>query len=1016
MPPKTGMSFVLVQHLSPEHESMLPTLLQSSTQMPVVEATDGAPLLGDHVYVIPPNATLRVAAGHLALTRPAPARAFRRPIDTLFESLAADQGDHAVCIVLAGSGSDGTEGLKAVKEYGGLSLAQAEFDHQPLSGMPSSATQTGLVDYVLPIEGMPTRLIAYAHHLRSASRKRDTGTIAEAKHLALICRLLQDAVGHDFREYKRKTLMRRIQRRMQVLQVDSMRAYVERLRQDRAEIRLLFQDLLIGVTRFFRDPGSFDALADRVILPLLADKGSGDAVRVWVPGCATGQEAYSIAILLREAAEKAGVRPEFQVFATDIDEHAIAVARAARYPQAEAADIPAARFERWFTADGTHFAPVKQIREMCIFSTHSVIKDPPFSRLDLISCRNLLIYFDNALQDRVLRTFHYSLRPGGYLFLASSENAGRQAKLFAEIDVKNRLYQRRDAVTVVPGLGATHIAHTSIMAAAPSPSRHDRTLDDAVRTLMETQLPPFVVIDASHDVVRFSGQTERYLGPAPGTASLNLFSLLRSSLRSPARVVLSKARSTSRTARYDRVPLERDGVDQFVDLIAEPLPPYGDGNCILAFRDCTPAVAQSLPSRKGAKGSTKAIELELQETRRRLEEAIVQSETSNQELKSANEEYQSVNEELQSANEELETSKEELQSINEELQTVNAELLNKSNRLQEVNDDLRNLLDSTQIATLFLDRELRIRNFTPAMTNLLHLRESDQGRPVTDLVSRLDYDEMAADAITVQKELQVLEREVRIKDNSAWYMMRLRPYRTADNVIDGVVITCVDVTERKRAEDLRQHLMDELNHRVRNTLATVRAIVIRTLAKDVNAASVQALDARLLSLAQTHTLLANDQWSASSLRALLLQELAPFEQEGRQRFVLEGPEVAMNPAASLSLGMAFHELATNAAKYGALSNAGGQVRVTWKISPEPAPGALLLEWKETGGPTVVSTERRGFGSTVIERGVSYELHGKVEFDLAPAGLVVGINLPLDKVMPTEKSPTLVAHRAPIQGA
>ena len=451
-----------------------------------------------------------------------------------------------------------------------------------------------------------------------------------------------------------------------------------------------------------------------------------------------------------------------------------------------------------------------------------------------------------------------------------------------------------------------------VATAAASSGATEKPLDVAIRTLVEKRLPAFVVVDGNNDIVRFSGATDRFLGPTPGAASLNLFSLLRRGLRSPARAVLSKARATEKEAKYPRAPLDVDGPPQVVDLCAEALPPARDGMCILMFVERAPDIVVTRDGGSRPRASAKSIDRELEEMRGRMEAAVDQFENSNQELKSANEEYQAVNEELQSTNEELETSKEELQSVNEELQTVNAEMISKSNRLQEVNDDLRNLLDSTQIATLFLDRQLRIRNFTPAMTTLLHLRESDQGRPVTDLVNRLAYDEMAADAAKVQKQLQVVEREVRVKDADTWFLVRLRPYQTADNIIDGVVITCVDITERKRAADLRQHLIDELNHRVRNTLASVRAIVKRTLSKETDAETVRTLDARLQSLSKTHTLLTNSQWAATSLRELLLQELEPYQQSGVQRVALDGPELKLNPSASLILAMAFHELVTNA--------------------------------------------------------------------------------------------------------
>lgn len=427
MPIDSGMAFVLVQHLDPQHRSMLVELLSSATAMPVVEATDGLRVAADHVYVIPPNATLRIAEGKLHVLKPAPAREHRRPVDTFFMSLAEDQEENAVCVILSGGGSDGTEGLQEIKEHGGLTIAQAAFDEHAMIGMPTSAAATGLVDYVLPVEKMPAKLLAYSKHLLSVEQHKDAdGARQDAgEHLAKICSLLRGKLGHDFSQYKEKTLVRRIQRRMQVLQIDAMADYVERLRKESSEAELLFHELLIGVTHFFRDSPAFDALETQIIPHLIHNKGADDTVRIWIPACATGEEVYSIAILLKEAAGKQDAGPSFQIFATDIDTHSVAIARAARYRKSQIADIPAARRERWFVADGDHWCPVKDVREMCIFSTHSVLKDPPFSKLDLISCRNLLIYLEGVLQERLIRTFHYALAPGGYLFLGASESVTR---------------------------------------------------------------------------------------------------------------------------------------------------------------------------------------------------------------------------------------------------------------------------------------------------------------------------------------------------------------------------------------------------------------------------------------------------------------------------------------------------------------------------------------------------------------------------------------------------------------
>jgi len=995
MPADSGMAFVLVQHLSPQHESLLVELLRASTAMPVAEATDRLKLAANHVYVIPPNATLRIGNSRLLVSRPAPAREHRRPVDTLFSTLAEDQEEKAVCIILSGGGSDGTEGVKLVKEHGGLTMAQAEVDHQAMSGMPFNAAATGLVDHVMPVGEMPSKLIAFAGHLQAVEpRKTDEGTLADVgEHLPRICTVLRGAVGHDFSRYKDKTLIRRVQRRMQVLQIESVSAYITRLRKEPREIDQLFRDLLIGVTRFFRDSAAFEALEAHVIGSLLRGKDAEDAVRVWVPACATGQEVYSIAILLKEAAEKLHIRPALQVFATDIDEQAVKVARAARYAKAQLADVAAARLNRWFMADGDHLCPVKEIREMCIFSTHSVIKDPPFSRLDLISCRNLMIYLDASLQDRLLRTFHYALRPGGFLFLGTSENVTRHAKLFAVLDAKHRLFQRRDAIATLPASAkepGTYVGSAPTVRLVPVA---ENGLERAARRLVEKHAPAYVVVDGNQDVVRFSGEIDRYLGPSPGAASLNFITLIRRSLRSAARTALSKTLATGRPATHEAAPIEINGVPSFVDIIAESIPDSIDRLCVVVFVERKPASDGRAPAGRGRARSSHA-EKELRTTRDRLEAAVEQLETSNEESKSANEEYQSVNEELQSTNEELETSKEEMQSINEELQTVNAELNSKSDMLQRLNSDLKNLLDSTQIATLFLDRQLRIKGFTPPMADLFHVRDSDQGRPVTEIVSRVLYDDLAADAAQVLRDLSVVEREVSLKGGGRSFLMRLRPYRTIDNMIDGVVITFVDVTERRKADDVRSNLIDELNHRVKNTLATVQTIVSQSLRGTADAETRKIIDARLVALARTHNLLARESWTRVSLRQLLVQEFEPYRVDQDTRFTADGPDFHLSAKAGLALGLAFHELATNAAKYGALSAATGQVRVAWTLVTGNNPHALRLEWVETGGPPVRMPKKNGFGSIAIQRGLEYELDGKVDVAYRPSGLVVTLEIPV----------------------
>jgi two-component system CheB/CheR fusion protein len=810
MAPDSGMAFVLVPHLDARHKSAMTELLQRYTQMPVVEIGDRMIAEPNRVHVIPPNGTLTIERGTLRVETP---RGHVNTIDTFFRSLAEDQQDNAIGVILSGSGSDGTLGIKAIKEQGGLTVAQASMTSR-FESMPDSAVATGLVDLVLPVEEMPAKLVEYATHLVEIRDRQTIETLREdgRKHLVRIYALLRSKTGHDFSRYKDSTFIRRVRRRMQIVQVTTLPAYVEVLRKEVREVELLFRDLLIGVTHFFRDTGAFEAMGSEVIPKLVDGKGADDQIRVWVPGCATGEEAYSLAILLRERLSKGDRTPRVQIFATDIDDQALELARLGRYSDAIARDVSAERLDRFFVKDGSFYRVAKDIREMCVFSVHNLIKDAPFSKLDLISCRNLLIYLDASLQNRVIPLFHFALRHGGYLFLGPSENVTQGSKLFTKIDGRHRIFKARPVgverpMVDFPLTTAPYRVHAQGERGGAVVPMEESVSRRAIR-LVESYAPAYVVVDEHYDVLHFSGRTGKYIQPAAGAASLNIFNLLETGLRPEVRSALHKAMTTGRKVNHENVLVPSNGGAQALNLIVEPVPMAEGGGrfYVVLFQDVGPVKTREPTEPRSGTDEQKDeviahLESELLTARERLQTTVEELETSNEEMKASNEEFQSVNEELQSSNEELETSKEELQSVNEELETVNAELNSKLESLERANNDRKNLLESTQIATIFLDNALRVKSFTPAITDIFHLIETDYSRPITDIVTKLAYDSLERDVRKVLRTLARIEQEVTVPDGGASYMMRILPYRTFDNVIDGVVITFIDVSERKRNEE-----------------------------------------------------------------------------------------------------------------------------------------------------------------------------------------------------------------------
>ena len=808
------MAFILVQHLDPDYNSALAKIIGECTSMPVVKAADGTVAAPNTVAVIPQNAILKIERGILRVALPDTPTARRSSIDTFLMSLAEDQGDNAVGIILSGFGSDGTIGIEAIKEGGGLTLSEAAFDHRAKFGMPQSATAGGFVDYVLLPHEMPARLLEYRDfkYRAATSALSETSATGRANHLVTICAVLNSRLGRDFGQYKSSTLMRRVRRRMQVLHIEDPNEYIAQLRKLPNEPDLLFREILISVTRFFRDPAMYEALAETVLPGLIANGGPDEPIRAWVSGCATGEEAYSLAILLREALLAAESTRHITIFATDIDDRAVTIARAGLYNDVIEADITTDRLERHFVKEGQRYRIAKHIRDMCVFSTHDLVKDPPFSKLDMVSCRNLLIYFEGPLQQRVIATFHYGIKSNGFLWLGPSETIAASARLFKAFDKRSRIFRRLDVAAEIP-----RAPPTSRITATPPIQRgvEADSIDAQAAQLMAQYAPAYIVFDSNHEIQRFSGPVAKFMEPVSGGASLNLFRMLHAQLRSPVRSLVRKALEEHRSIQ-ETVNFEVADQPHAINLIAEPLTEaVGGQRCILlAFQEimsATPAGGLKIPPTGGLKIPNQGPpvdpdHVELVAAREKLQTITEELETANEELQSSNEEYQSVNEELHSTVEELETSKEELQSINEELQTVNAELNNRADSLVRSNSDLANLFDSTSVATLFLDNGSHIRRFTPAITEIFNVREGDEGRLISDFSSRLAGAALTQDIETVLRDLGSLEREAASQDGEATYLVRVKPYRDLNNVIDGVVITLIDISERKQLERDQAHL------------------------------------------------------------------------------------------------------------------------------------------------------------------------------------------------------------------
>ena len=821
MPPKTGLAFVVVVHLDPTHESLMAELLSHVTGLTVAQAQDGQLLEPDHVYVIPPNRTLTIERGRLRVREVADRRTLRSAIDHFLRSLANAEEDRAVAIVLSGTGTEGTLGARAIKGYGGLVMAQApESAVQP--GMPTSVIATGLVDVVLAPDKMPEALLRCLR-LPGARHVPPPRTDAKAANdLPAILTVLRARTKHDLRGYKRGTLERRIARRMGLQQIDSLARYLEFLRSHPAEVDQLFKDLLIGVTSFFRDPPAFDELASKVLAPSVRERDPDAPIRIWVPGCSTGEEAYSIAIVLAEQAAAAQSACRVQIFATDVDTEALERARTGSYPENISLDVTPERLRRFFTRDDHRYTVAKSIRESVTFAVQNLASDPPFSKLDLVSCRNVLIYLEPETQAKLLSLFHFALNPGGHLFLGSAEGVGPLDELFEPISKRRRIFRRVAPTVRRPlDLSLSSLAATDASRVSAKVASEPAIGVLADQLLLEHLAPAAVVVRSSGQIVRFYGAMERYITLPKGEATLDVLTLARDALKPTLRAVLHESVRRDRATVLETMDIGHKQARTTVRVTVKPLngPQSAERLWVILFEDVVAPPHDR--ARKVSRGQTELVrrlETELRATKKEQQHLVEELESGNEELRAANEEVLSMNEELQSTNEELTTSKEELQSMNEELTTLNAQLQDKVHEVTAVNDDLANLLVSTDIATVFLDADLRIKRFTTAASHVLNLQKPDTGRPMSHFASNLVNVDLSRDARTVLQSVTALEKEVAAQDGRQ-YFLRVLPYRTEHNAVEGVVLTLVDVTTLKRTEsDLlaaREQMRDDLRRMTR---------------------------------------------------------------------------------------------------------------------------------------------------------------------------------------------------------
>jgi two-component system, chemotaxis family, CheB/CheR fusion protein len=808
VPENSGMAYIIIQHLDPTQQGMLPELLQRICKMQVSQVKDRMTVKPNNVYVIPPNKSMSILKGILYLFDPIETRGLRLPIDFFLNSLGDDQKEYGVGVILSGMGSDGSTGVRALKDKNGIVVVQEPSDAK-YDSMPRNAIDSTTVDIVAPASELPVKLLEYLKQTHTVISEIDI-EIKDQSALDKIIIILRAQTGNDFSLYKKNTIYRRIERRMDVHKIDKIAAYVGFLQENPKEVDILFRELLIGVTNFFRDPAVWEMLEETVLPEMIKNQPEGTVLRAWVAGCSTGEEAYSLAIVFKEALEKnnpyGGI--SIQIFATDLDNEAIETARKGLFSNKITTDVSAKRLARFFYVTEDGYRVNNEIREMVVFAKHNIILHPPFTKIDILTCRNLLIYMDAELQKKLLGLFYYSINPEGYMVLGSAETLGSQSHFFDSLDNKLKIY-KRNVTNQTPELfdfpsSFSRTKPTNVEPMIPVKATSSiQTLADQL--LLQHFSPPGVLVNDKGDIIYISGRTGKYLEPAVGKANMNIFAMLRDGLQNEFPAAFRQAILKKEPVNLHNIKVGTNGGTQYVNVIIQWIekPAALRDMVMIIFKDVPKVTGFKEPGKKGEKNwnDIKQLELEkeLQHAREEMQSTLEEMQTSQEELKSTNEELQSTNEELQSTNEELTTSKEEMQSLNEELQTVNAELLSKVEDFSRVNNDMKNLLNSTDIATLFLDKELNIRRYTNEATKIFKLIKSDIGRPFTDQVSDLVYPELATDALEVLRTLVFIQKQITTSDGR-WFSTRIMPYRTYDDRIDGLVITFFNISDHKQLE------------------------------------------------------------------------------------------------------------------------------------------------------------------------------------------------------------------------